>query len=123
MADRALTEEALLRGLYDIRLPADTPGGLTAELLAAIGVALIAAVLIGLLLRGITLPSTKTTEPGLQDRLSALAGLPPEDRQIALLHLLKSQRPEAYKQITARLYAPGGTPDLATLEAEVVGHD
>lgn len=123
MADRALTREAMLNGLHDIRFPAEAPGGLIAELLAVIGVALIGAVLIGLIMRSVTLPRKKATEPGLQDRLAALAKLPDNERQIALLHLLKSQRPDAFRKLSAKLYTPGGAPDVSALEAEVARHD
>ena len=123
MADRALTREAMLNGLHDIRLPAEAPGGLIAELLAIVGVALIAAIVIGLIMRSVTLPRKKPQEVSPQDRLTALAGLPERERQIALLHLLKSERPDAYRNLSAQLYAPGGTPDVATLQAEAARHD
>ena len=123
MADRALTEEAVLRGLQDIRLPADAPGGALAEALAALGVALTLAILIGLLLRLITRPPTRPTAKTVQDQIAALATLPDDTRQLALLHLLKQNRPEAFKVFRTRLYAPGGTPDPKSLETELAGHD
>ncbi|MDU9005774.1 hypothetical protein [Sedimentitalea todarodis] len=123
MADRALTREAMLNGLHDIRLPAEAPGGLIAELLAVIGVALIIAVLVGLIMRSVTLPGKKPAKQSPQDRLAALAKLPDSDRQIALLHLLKSERPDAFRKLSPQLYAPGGAPDIRVLEAEVAGHD
>lgn len=123
MADRALTREVMLNGLHDIRLPPEAPGGLIAELLAVVGVALIAAVLVSLIVRSVTLPRKRATEPSPLDRLAALATLPDCDRQIALLHLLKSQRPEAFRKLSAQLYTRGGAPDISTLEAEVARHD
>ncbi|MEP3330951.1 hypothetical protein [Sedimentitalea sp.] len=123
MADRALTREAMLNGLHDIRLPADAPGGLIAELLAVVGCALIAAMLLGLIMRGVTLPRRQQKEANLQDRLAALAVLPDSERHLALLHLLKSERPDKFETLSGQLYAPGGVPDISTLEAEVARHD
>ncbi len=123
MTERALTREAMLNGLHDIRLPADAPGGLAAELLALIGLALIVAIVLGLILRGVTLPQKAPRQASPQDRLAALAKLPESERQIALLHLLKSERPEVFRRLSAQLYTPGGAPDIPTLEAEVARHD
>ncbi len=121
MADRALTREAMLNGLHDIRLPAEAAGGLAAELLATIGLALAIALLIGIALRTVTRPRQARPEPGAADRLAALQGLPTDERQIALLHLLKAERPDAFRHLSGRLYAPGGMPDADTLETEVRG--
>ncbi|MEY8828468.1 hypothetical protein AB9K34_08615 [Sedimentitalea sp. XS_ASV28] len=119
MADRALTREAMLNGLHDIRLPAEAAGGLAAELLATIGLALAIALLIGIALRAMSRPRQARPEPGAAERLAALRDLPPSERQIALLHLLKAERPDAFRHLSDRLYAPGGLPDVETLETEV----
>ncbi|WP_424985410.1 hypothetical protein [Microbulbifer sp. S227A] len=113
----------MLNGLHDIRLPADAPGGLVAELLAVIGIALAAALLIGLALRVISRPNHAETSTSPANRFAALRDLPAAERQIALLHLLKSEHPEAFRRLAHRLYAPGGLPDLATLETEAGRHD
>lgn len=120
MTDRALTKEAVLSGLQDIRLPPEASGGLVSEVLAVIGLALILAVLISLGARLVTRsPPGRPRKPGLRDRAAALSDLPGEERRVALLHLLKATRPDAFRALAADLYAPGGLPDLAELEAEV----
>ncbi|MHA6264431.1 hypothetical protein ACXYMO_14600 [Arenibacterium sp. CAU 1754] len=120
MADRALTEDAVLAGLQDIRLPADAAGGALAEGLAAVGLGICLAVLLGLILRQTAFSRTRPA------RSAAAGGPSPDDipqsqdaRRMALLRELKQRRPSAYDRLRARIYQPGGLPDIATLEAEV----
>ncbi|MFZ5963715.1 hypothetical protein ACOXXX_12235 [Thalassococcus sp. BH17M4-6] len=117
MADRALTEEAMLAGLRDIRLPSEAAGGLLGELLTALALGLLLAALLGCAARWVT--SARTSD---RRRAAALADLPEEDQRLALLHRLKTAAPARYAEIAARLYQPGGLPDLDTLRAEVDRH-
>ncbi|WP_299846699.1 hypothetical protein [uncultured Roseovarius sp.] len=117
MADRALTEEAVLAGLQDIRLPTDAPGGLFAELLAVIGMALLLALFLGLIARTLSRPRLKKTRQiPVHDQLAQLKKLPDSERKLALLHLLKDTRPEVFKPLAVGLYRPDGLPDADTLE-------
>lgn len=120
MADRALTEDAVRAGLQDIRLPPDAAGGALAEGLAAVGLGICLAVLLGLILRQTAFSRTRPAQ-------SAAANGPLHDdfpqsedaRRRALMRELKQRRPAAYDRLRALLYQPGGLPDIATLEAEV----
>lgn len=123
MADRALTEEAVLAGLQDIRLPVDAPGGILAELLVVIGLGLLLALVLGMALRTLSRPRART--PGsatLADRMARLSDLPDTERRLALLHLLKEVRPDAFKRLAAGLYRADGLPDAAMLE-KALTHD
>lgn len=123
MADRALTQEAVHSGLRDIRLPADAAGGLVADLLVALAIGLLLAVLFSWLARIVTLSRPKVLQPSLKRDVQALATLPDADQQIALLHLLKSRAPDRYRAMVDSLYRPGGLPDLATLRTAVLADD
>ncbi len=120
MDESALSEEAMLTGLRDIRLPADAPGGLLAEALAALALGLLLAVMLGCLLRLVT-----QMRPRLQtaNALDDLDTLPEEDQRLALLKRLKAGAPERYASLTQALYQPGGLPDISTLRAEVQRDD
>lgn len=115
MAYRALTEEAVLAGLQDIRLPPEAPGGLTAELFVAIGIGLLLATAFGLLSRLMT----RARRSEWQAAAGPLARMPVDARRLELLRRLKQMRPDTYAALAARLYAPGGLPDIAMLEAEI----
>ncbi len=123
MADRALTKDAVLAGLQDIRLPTDAAGGLLAELLVASGLGLLLALGIGLMLRSITrsLP-TIGRAPSLSEQVEALSTLPETERQLALLHLLKANHPSAFAALADRLYRAGALPGCPTLEEELLRH-
>lgn len=115
MAGRALTEDAVLAGLQDIRLPAAAPGGLVAELLAAIALGLLIALALGLLARVFLRPRARENgnradlkQPESEDAL-----------RLQLLCELKVSRPEVFAAYAANLYAPGGLPDIAVLKAEI----
>ncbi|MGR3269513.1 hypothetical protein DU478_18395 [Thalassococcus profundi] len=113
MADRALTEEALIAGLRDIRLPEHAAGGLPAELLAAAAIGLLIAAVLGLAVRALSFAKVPRR---------AAPAVPPGDERLALLRRLKTQAPERYAQLARDLYRPGGVPDLDTLRAEVARH-
>jgi hypothetical protein len=118
VADRALTEEAMLAGLHDIRLPGEASGGLAAELLAAAGIGIFAALLAAALLMLVTgtrrdATAVSETPAGEIDAGGAAA------RRRALLRRLKREDPERFAALAGDLYRPGGLPDLAALEAAV----
>lgn len=124
MADRALTPEAVLTGLQDIRLPAEAAGGLVAEVLAVVGLGLGLALLLGLAVRIVSRPRvSRTRVPSLASRLAALSDLPEAERSVALLHLLKEVRPARYQALSEGIYRIGGVPDASALEAELRRHD
>lgn len=122
MAERALTAQAVKDGLQDIRLPPDAPGGMAAELLVAVALGLLLAVLLGQALRLVTVVRPAARPPRLGQRIAALAPLPDEDRRLALLHLLKETDPAALARLSAALYRPGGLPPAAEIEAELSRH-
>ncbi|MEO3416453.1 hypothetical protein AAFO92_17520 [Roseovarius sp. CAU 1744] len=124
MTDRALTEEAVLAGLQDIRLPVDAPGGLLADFLLVIGLGLCLALCLGTVLRLFTSARQRARRPPtLAQQVDASKALPEEQRRIMLLHLLKTARPEAFATLSDRLYHPGGMPESTVLEAALTGHD
>ncbi|MCY0096495.1 hypothetical protein [Hoeflea ulvae] len=118
MADDAVSAETMLVGLQDIRLPAEAPGGLAAELIAVIGLGLVLALAVSVLLKLVTRPPPKpAAELALADRIAALAALPEEDRALALLSLIRATAPDALPGLRASLYRRGGFPEAARLEA------
>lgn len=122
MTDRALSEQALIASLRDIRLPAESPGGGLAEFLAALALALLAALVVAGLLRLVSTRRRMTAEPGVAERVAALDGLPEAEQRIALLHLLKTHAPERFAALKPALYRPGEVVDLAHLRAELGRH-
>ncbi|SNR67092.1 hypothetical protein [Puniceibacterium sediminis] len=117
MADSALSKEAMLEGLRDIRLPGDAPGGLVAEGLAALACGLLLAVLIGVILRVVTRVRPRRAVP--EDPFRSIGALAEEDQRLALLRMLKARAPERYAVLAQDLYQPGGLPDVGALWAEV----
>lgn len=118
MSDRAISEEAMLASLQDIRLPDTAAGGALAEVAAVLGLAALAGLALAALL---TLLSRRRAVPratGSED-MDRLAALPVPERRTALLHLLRARAPERYESLRGDLYAPGGGPDVEVLEAEV----
>lgn len=119
MTDRALSEEAMRASLRDITLPPDAAGGWLSDLAMTIGLAGLAALLLALGLRLISQRSKSPRPQTVADRLAAVRELPPEDRRIALLHLLRTVAPDRYANVAQDLYRPGSTLDPDLLEAEV----
>ena len=110
-AARALSEAAMLAGLQDIRLPAEAAGGLLAELLAAGGVGLAAAALLGGLALAITRRQARAPgTPDLAARAAALRHVPPGARVTGLLHLLKLTRPDRFAALAGDPYRRGAVP-------------
>lgn len=105
-------------GLQDIRLPAEAPGGLAAELLAVVGIGLVLALAVSVLLKVFMRPPRKpAADPPLADRIAAFAPLPDEERALALLLLIQAKAPEALPALRKALYTRQGFPEVATLEA------
>ncbi|MGB5558701.1 MAG: hypothetical protein WBN04_11910 [Paracoccaceae bacterium] len=121
MEKSGITVEDLIAGLQDIRLPSHAPGGMWAEILAAAGLGLLLACCVALVLPLITRRKSLPHAPTLSQRVAALSGLPEADRAVGLLHLLKQHDPEAAAQFGRKIYARGGLPDAATLEAALTG--
>ncbi len=121
MSGEAISEEVLQASLRDIRLPAEAPGGFAAELAAALALAILAALLVGGLLR---LVSGRRPRPGasLAGDIARTEALDDRQQRLALLHLLKTHAPERYATLTASLYRPGNTLDTATLKAALERH-
>lgn len=119
MTDRAISKEAMLTSLRDIRLPAEAPGGAAADLAVAVGLACLLALMFAVILRALSFKRGQKKRVTLQDRLAALAGRPEEERRLALLHLLRAHAPERYAAVKGALYKPSGGVDVATLEVEV----
>lgn len=116
MTERAAGPEDLLAGLHDIRPPLEAAGGWPAEAAVILAAALIAAWAVSFALPLVTAPP-RTREETLADRIAAARALPEGARVIALLHLIRAERPEALPDIAPLLYRPDAAPDAATLEA------
>ena len=118
MSDRAISQEALLSGLRDIRPPQLAAMDMAADLAATVAMASGAALLVVLLCKALSTPRRAPAPPGPRD----ISALPDAERRVALLHLLKARAPDRYAALRARLYRPDGDLDIATLEAEVARH-
>lgn len=121
MAEDDFSKETMLEGLHDIRLPASAPGGLIAEMAVMIGVAMVCALLVSFLLpvvfRRVKPP---VAEPTIADKIAAAAELPETERAIALLQLIRTQKPEAMPVTSAQLYTAYAFPSVAQLEAALL---
>jgi hypothetical protein len=122
MSDRAISEEAMLSSLRDIRLPTEAAGGAWADLAATIGLAAMAALGVVLALRVFSLRRAAPATAGPKAALDALRDLPDEDRRVALLHLLRDHAPDRHAALRDRLYRPAPAIALSDLEAEVARH-
>jgi hypothetical protein len=118
MAEHGISAETMLAGLQDIRLPAQAPGGLAAELLAVVGLGLALALVVSVILKLFMRPQREAvTVPPLEDRVAQLATLPDEERALALLSLIQTTTPGALPGLRTSLYTRQGFPEVATLEA------
>ena len=111
MAEGALSHEALLAGLRDIRLPTEAAGGALAEGIAAAGLGLLLAAGVAQFARLVTArrrPPAPVPSPP-----------PAADPRLALLARLKATRPERFATLAPHLYRPGGLPSLADLRREL----
>lgn len=114
-----MTHEEMLAALRDIRLPATAEGGLLAECLVAIGIGLLIAYALHMLIRPF-IGSRKSDVPPetIGDRITRLRSAPPQDRAVALLHLVRQHNQDAYHHLKGDLYRRNGTPtDFQKLEA------
>ena len=119
MSERGLSEEAMLSGLRDIRLPVEAAGGTLAEFTAVVALAAAAALVLGVLVRPFSQKQALVREPSLLERIDALAEESEDGRRVALLHILKAHAPDRFAALHGALYRPGASLDLANLEAEV----
>lgn len=115
MTGGAMSREAMLASLGDIRLPVGSVGDTVADLAAGIGLAALAALIVVAVLRAAGSKRTTVTAPTAAERRAEFAALPGEARRVAMLHLLKEVAPERHAALGARLYRPGG---VATEEIE-----
>lgn len=119
MTDRALSEDAMLAALSDIRLPAEAASGALGDMAAAVAMAGILALLAGGVIRLMSRKRKKQQAPSLADILDALQDKPEAERRVALLHLLKAQAPNRFEALRPGLYRRGAGDDVDKLEAEV----
>lgn len=122
MADRAISQEALLQGLRDIHLPPEIAGGGIAQMLAALAMGLGFALIIGGVLRAFSTRPKRVRPVTLDDRVIAARELPSDAQQVALLHLLKDVSPERYQALSRRIYQKGGIPTPDVIEQELRDH-
>ncbi|WP_135502925.1 hypothetical protein [Roseovarius aestuariivivens] len=116
MSDGAISKEAMLAGLRDIRLPAEASGGFVSDLAAIVFLAACASLICVGLLRLFSSRRSIVLEP------NAFLGSDSDtkdERRIALLRRLKAQSPDRFAALRETLYRPDHELDLATLEAEV----
>lgn len=118
MSERAISKEALLASLRDIRLPEAGAGDIISDLTAMIALAGVTALLFVGLFRLLSHPRLS----GKKMQAHSIAQLPEAERRLALLHLLKDRAPDRFAELRARLYRPDSDLDTATLEAEVACH-
>jgi hypothetical protein len=120
MAERALTEDAMLASLHDIRLPSDAPGGLLAEGLAAGGLGL----LLALGVAGLVVLLTRLNPAAIvkTDTNSGESGAVGDDaRRRRLLRQLKDAQPKRFAALAPDLYRKGGLPEIDALERMIDG--
>ncbi len=122
MADRAISQEALLQGLRDIHLPPEIAGGVIAQMLAALAMGLGLALIIGGILRVFSMRPKRVRPVTLNDRVIATRDLPTDAQQVALLHLLKDTSPERYQALSQHIYEKGGIPAPDVIEQELRDH-
>ena len=124
MTGRALSEETMLASLRDIDIPAQAAGGLPADIAMTVGLAGAAALLVAGVLRLLSQKHRSKPATTLQDRLNAARVLPEGDRRVALLHLLRDQSPERYRQVARDLYRPEATlPADLVLQGRIVAKE
>lgn len=104
-----------LIGLHDIRLPADAPYQLAADILAALGVGLVFALLLWPVLLWVTRARTPRAT-SIDAELERLAKAPESTRVPALLRLLEERQPGRSRAFGSDLYAPGKLPSARDLE-------
>lgn len=117
MADGAMTHDDLIAGLQGLRLPETAVGGTVADVVVAVALGLILAlVLVALLSPMLVREARLDRAPDLEDRLRELRDLPEEERAVRLLHLLAAQDPVSAAGLRGRIYRAGAFPESAELE-------
>lgn len=123
MSGNAISKEALLAALQDIRLPNSAAGGTIAELAAIVAFGGLAALITTSVLRALSLQrrklSTEPSEPWATQETAA----DPSARRLAALRQLKARAPERYARFADALYRPDGHPTLEQIEAELARLD
>lgn len=120
MADQGMSEAAMLAGLHDIRLPADAVGGFGAEMAVMVGLGLFCAWGLALLLPIFARPpALARPAPAMAERVAALRHRPDPARAVALLHLMRTQAPDA-APARDTLYTRGSFPSIEKLEAALL---
>ncbi|PUB19427.1 hypothetical protein [Yoonia sediminilitoris] len=121
MADHSITRDTMLQSLHDIRLPADAPGGLWAELAAAAGLGLALALVFSFLIPLFTRPRAQSdAAPDLAADIAALHALPQDAYQLELLRLVRAHAPALLGPDPQKIYAPEGFPDARALEKKLL---
>lgn len=106
----------MLAGLQDIRLPEIAPGGLIAELAAAVGVGLLIACAFSFLIPILTRKATPNSAPSLSEQLDVARQLPEAERSVSLLHMLREQDKDTADALQDRLYGQEDFPSSRELE-------
>lgn len=114
MSDRAISKDALLASLRDIRLPEAAWGDLVSNVTATLALASLSALCLVGLFRLLSRPRTRHAPAPVKHADT--------DRRVALLHQLKNHAPGRYAALRSRLYRRDGGLDLETLEAELDRH-
>ncbi len=119
MSDKALSQDALLVSLRDIRLPDHAAGGILAELAVVVGLSGLCAVGVVLVLRAFSHRTPKSVDVSLATQVAALSDLAEAERRVALLHLLRVHAPARFAELKSDFYRPDTSVDLDQLETEV----
>ncbi|MDK3075313.1 hypothetical protein QO034_19725 [Sedimentitalea sp. JM2-8] len=123
MVDGAVTHDDLIAGLHGLRLPETAAGGTVADVVVAVALGLILALVVAALLSPVLARETRPDRvPDLEDRLRDLRDLPDEDRAVRLLHLLAALDPDSAAELRGRIYRAGAFPESAELEDRLRRH-
>lgn len=119
MSDTALSKDAMLLSLRDIRLPSEAAGGMIADIAVVVGIASLAALVCVAVLRLLSQRPRPVQSVTPKDQLAALQGLSEPDKRVALLHLLRAHAPERFDALRGDLYRRDAPLEVSQLEAEV----
>lgn len=114
-------DAAALRGLVDIRFPPLTPAQEGADMLLALGLGILLALLLALIARLVTVPRIRRAKP-FSARLAQARHLPERERLLALARLSREagDLPDALaRDLREALYRPGASLDLPALERAI----
>ena len=102
----AVSKEAMLAGLRDIRLPPPVAGEAFADVAASVGLAGVLALAVALCWRAIAERQTRPRPATLSAQVEAFAELPEGERRSELLKLLKNARADRFASLRPHLYRP-----------------